>query len=132
MPSPVLRFKCTGCGACCTGAADHCVEVSDREREAIRLHLRLSPGWFRRRYLQRLDHGWGLRLGASGRCPFLGDDNRCGVYALRPAQCRTYPLWPELLGDRRAWNAEARRCEGMNQGPRIARKKIAAVLKDGG
>jgi len=58
----------------------------------------------------------GIRLGVDGRCPFLGRDNRCRVYPVRPRQCRTYPWWPELVEREADWRAEARRCEGMNRG----------------
>jgi Fe-S-cluster containining protein len=112
-----LRFECTGCGACCTGGADHYVETSAKERVAIRAFLKLSPSWFRRRYLVRVDTDTtGIRLGQDGRCPFLGDDNRCRIYPVRPRQCRTYPWWPELIENQRDWTDEARRCEGMNRG----------------
>ena len=112
-----LRFECTGCGACCTGGADHYVETSAAERAAIRAFLKVSTSWFRRRYLVRVDADTaGIRLNPDGRCPFLGDDNRCRIYALRPRQCRTYPWWPELIENKRDWAEEARRCEGMNRG----------------
>jgi uncharacterized protein len=112
-----LRFECTGCGACCTGGADHYVETSATERVAIRRFLKLSPNWFRRRYLVRVDADTtGIRLGRDGRCPFLGDDNRCRIYSVRPRQCRTYPWWPELIENKRDWSEEARRCEGLNRG----------------
>lgn len=115
-----LRFHCTGCGACCTGGADHCVEVSPGERDAIRGFLNLTARWFRRRYLETDGEGLiGIRLNADGRCPFLADDNRCRVYPVRPRQCRTYPWWPELVERQHEWEQEAKRCEGMNRGPLV-------------
>jgi hypothetical protein len=112
-----LRFECTGCGGCCTGGADHYVETSATERLAIRNFLKLSPNWFRRRYLVRVDADTtGIRLRRDGRCPFLADDKRCRIYPVRPRQCRTYPWWPELIENQRDWTGEARRCEGMNRG----------------
>jgi len=125
-----LRFECTGCGACCTGAADHEVALTPAERDTIRAFLGLSRAWFRRRYLVRDRDGRdGIRLGRDGRCPFLGNDNRCGIYRVRPRQCRTYPWWPELLESRAAWNAEARRCEGMNRGAVVPLARIERSLK---
>ena len=124
-----LRFTCTGCGACCTGATDHVVEVDALEAEAIRVALGLSPGWFRRRYLLREPDGSrGIRLGRDGRCPFLGRHNRCRVYAVRPRQCRSYPWWPELVTRRCDWEAEAKRCEGMNRGAVVPLAKIKRTL----
>ena len=124
-----LRFECTGCGGCCTGGTDHVVETSAPEREAIRDFLGLSRNWFRRRYLTRLDAAvTGIRLGRDGRCPFLGRDNRCRVYPVRPRQCRTYPWWPELVGSRSAWQHEAQRCEGMNRGAVVPLARIERAL----
>lgn len=124
-----LRFECTGCGACCTGKRDHVVETSVREREAIRTHLGLSRTWFRRRYLTRLDPDTlGIRLNPDGRCPFLGHDNRCRIYPVRPRQCRTYPWWPELVEHAKDWREEARRCEGMNRGNVVPLARIEHML----
>jgi len=124
-----LRFECTGCGACCTGGHGHFVETSTREREAIRIHLGLSRHWFRRRYLTRVDEEiLGIRLNPDGRCPFLGRDNRCRVYAVRPRQCRTYPWWPELIENGKDWQDEARRCEGMNRGHVVPLSHIERAL----
>lgn len=126
-----LRFRCTGCGRCCFGDADSYVEVSAREAEAIRRHLRLSRAWFRRRYVQGIETGSGLgiRLQADGRCPFLTAQLHCRVYPVRPRQCRSYPFWPEVLASRGAWNAEARRCEGIGQGAVVPLGRIEAQLR---
>src|SRR5437762_14252627 len=37
-----LRFRCTGCGACCTGRGDYYVGVSRDEQERIRRFLKIS------------------------------------------------------------------------------------------
>jgi len=124
-----LRFECTGCGACCTGGHDHYVETSAHERAAIRAFLRLSAGWFRRRYLTRVDADViGIRLDPDGRCPFLGGDHRCRIYPVRPHQCRTYPWWPELVEREADWQQEARRCEGLNRGVVVPLARIERVL----
>ena len=39
---------------------------------------------------------------------------RCAVHAQRPAQCRTYPFWPEAVQSQHHWAAEAVRCEGIS------------------
>jgi len=116
-----LHFQCTSCGVCCTGDDDHGVFMSDREAERIRRLLDVSRTWFRRRYVRRLgDDEWEARLDGDGRCPFLAASGRCEAYAARPGQCRSYPFWPEILSSRRAWNREARRCEGIGRGPELA------------
>ena len=125
-----LHFECTGCGACCTGARGHHVELGRDEKEKIRAQLAVSREWFQRRYVARVDgQTEGIRLGDDGRCPFLEASGRCRVYAVRPLQCRTYPWWPELLQGRAAWQAEARRCEGMNRGPLVPLATIERALR---
>jgi uncharacterized protein len=127
-----LRFHCTGCGACCTGGVDHCVEVSAGEQAAIQEFLGLDRTRFRRRYLERLDDegSRGIRLKPDGRCPFLDATMRCTIYTVRPRQCRTYPWWPELVGSKRAWLEESKRCEGIGRGRVVALKRIEAELKN--
>lgn len=104
------------------------------EAEAIRRQLQLSRGWFRRRYLAYLDDGERVLAPGDGeRCIFLDSNGHCRVYAVRPLQCRTYPFWPELAGNARAWNNEARRCEGINQGREVPvasiRRSVNACLE---
>lgn len=129
-----LRFSCTQCGKCCRTAGDYHVYLTAPEAEAIRRQLQLSRGWFRRRYLAYLDDGERvLASGGGEHCIFLDSNGRCRVYAVRPLQCRTYPFWPELAGNARAWNNEARRCEGINQGDEVSlariRRHVSACLK---
>lgn len=124
-----LRFECTGCGRCCIGGGDYHVFLTDTEAEAIRLHLGLSRRWFRRRYLRRLPDGDQVAaMNADERCIFLGKDNRCRVYSARPAQCSSYPFWPEVLNSKTAWQREARRCEGINRGAVVPLSRIRKAL----
>lgn len=125
-----LRFRCTGCGACCTGDSDDYVAVDADEQEAIRRFLEVSWRWFRRRYLVALDTGGeGLASQDGGRCVFLDAHNRCRVYPVRPRQCRSYPFWPETVRTRSAWQAESQRCEGIGQGAIVPLRRIEAALK---
>ena len=126
-----LRFSCTQCGQCCTTAGEYYVYLNDEESERIRASLQLSRGWFRRRYLQRLDDGnQVLASGPDERCIFLDAAGKCRVYAARPVQCRTYPFWPELVASAAAWNREACRCEGINRGRAVARSVVLRALRE--
>ena len=125
-----LHFECTGCGDCCVATDGYYVYLDRDEAEAIRTSLGLSAGWFRRRYLDRLADGELVAASeADGRCVFLQADGRCRVYSVRPLQCRTYPFWPEVLASRRTWQREARRCEGINRGHEVSRRRIRRQLK---
>jgi len=120
-----LNFQCTQCGNCCTGPPG-AVWFEEDEAEAMASGLGLSVARFKQEWARRLDGRWSLkeRLTAHGwDCVFLDRESSpgkalCRLYETRPAQCRTWPFWPENLGSPEAW-AEARRetpCPGMGQG----------------
>ena len=63
---------------------------------------------------------------ATGNVPFLvtegdshGTQGGCGIHPAKPTQCRTFPFWPELVEDPRAWKLTARFCPGIGKGPLI-------------
>jgi Fe-S-cluster containining protein len=131
-----LHFECTRCGVCCTGNADAYVLLWPGEAEALCAELGLSWAWFRRHYLRRDSDGdLVLRMREEqGRCTciLLGADGQCRAYQARPIQCRTYPFWPELLRSAKAWEREAKRCEGIGRGERVPLERIEAALKEQG
>lgn len=121
-----LKFKCTGCGNCCTGFPGT-VWVTEQELEAIAEHLQIPYEECRRRYT-RLIYGR-TSLTEKGRkwdCVFLDAQRRCSIYAVRPTQCRTFPWWKELLTSPEEWEAAAERCEGINHpdAPLISEQEI--------
>lgn len=126
--TPRLRFACTGCGRCCTGRGNYVVEVDRAEQRRIQRSLGITWRWFRRRYVFRFDDETESLRMPNGRCVFLGDDNRCRIYSVRPRQCRTYPFWPELMTPG-AWPAEAARCEGIGRGAVVPLARVRAQLR---
>jgi Fe-S-cluster containining protein len=121
-----LRFSCTQCGNCCTGAPGY-VYVSDAEIHALADHLGITSSAFLKRYTRRADVGRSLLEHRDGRCVFYKEG--CTVYAARPIQCRTYPFWPEIVRSKTAWLAERKECEGIGRGrvhsPASIRKKLS-------
>lgn len=128
--SKPVRFECTACGKCCTGHSDtHYIALSHVEADKLRTHLGISEAWFKRRYVEHLTREkWSIRM-REGQCVFLGKDKQCGIYLLRPVQCRTYPFWPELLDDEAHWQAEKKYCEGINRGTIINIRHIKQQLQ---
>jgi Fe-S-cluster containining protein len=114
-----LRFECTACGKCCTTRGEYAyVYLNRRETRTLASHLDLHLTEFKRRYTFVDEDGWRQLEFSDGRCTFLDDAGRCGVYEARPAQCRTFPFWPEFVDDGE-WTAEVRDlCEGVGRGPR--------------
>jgi Fe-S-cluster containining protein len=124
-----LRFSCTRCGRCCTGGPGYHVYFTRNEAEAVCAHLGLTWKWFRRHYLKRLEDGDLVAVDNAGACIFLDAGGRCGIYAVRPVQCRTYPFWPELVSNQTAWQREARRCEGINRGDVVSMSRIRKAVR---
>lgn len=108
-----VKFKCTGCGQCCTGAPG-VVWVSDEEVELLSKHLLLSVEKFCQKYTRLINGRRSLNeLPKTYDCVFL-KDNRCSVYECRPVQCKTFPWWPHQLKSLSAWNNASKWCEGIN------------------
>ena len=108
-----LRFKCTGCGGCCTGSPGY-VFLSETDRNRLSTHLNLSVDDFEKKYTRRIDgiHALLDREG-SADCIFL-KENKCSVYDGRPTQCRTFPWWIQHLREPSDWEEAKERCEGIN------------------
>jgi uncharacterized protein len=128
-----LRFECTQCGNCCTGP-EGVVWVTDEEAAAIAAHLKLDLETFYRDHARHMGVAFSLNetLTEHGHdCEFLDRTTYpgkavCGIYSVRPSQCRTWPFWPENLTSKRAWEAVKKRtpCPGMNSGNLVPIEKI--------
>lgn len=119
-----LRFQCTGCGNCCTGAPGH-VWVNQAEIEALAAHLGTTIDEFEARYVRPVGIRRSLVEFPNGDCVFFDPESRrCRVYALRPRQCRTWPFWPSNLRTPQAWESLAAHCPGINRGRRVSRRRI--------
>lgn len=108
-----LKFKCTGCGHCCTGEPGY-VWLSPEEIDAISAHLGISKEKFIQTYTRSVFGKLSLREDrVNFDCIFL-KDKRCQIYNERPSQCRTFPWWKENLESPASWKEVARRCEGVD------------------
>jgi Fe-S-cluster containining protein len=127
-----LRFRCTGCGACCRGAPGS-VRVSDEEIAALAARLGLSDAEFRSIYTRQLRGAdISLRERRNGDCVFWSEERGCGVYSDRPRQCRTFPFWGSVVHSPERWREEAESCPGMNQGPLRDAAWIRRTSRDDG
>ena len=125
-----LRFSCTRSGNCCRNHGDYAyVYLNEDEEAALAAHLGLSRAAFRERWCED-DRGWTVLRMDRPACPFLGEDQTCGVYAARPTQCRTWPFWRENL-DREAWEgAVSHGCPGIGTGPLIPADEIDRIAAE--
>ena len=136
MPAPWfkdgLKFSCTMCGTCCTGAPGY-IWISEDEIRALAQRLGLDHKTFRAKYTRTVKgRGVSLVEKANNDCAFFQKGQGCTVYEDRPRQCRTWPFWRPLLTDRDAWDDAARTCPGMNRGKRHPATAIAATAATDG
>lgn len=77
---------CLECANCCstTGPLFTNIDIG-----RIAKHLRIKPSEFTEKYL-RIDEDKDYVL-QQVPCAFLGEDNRCSIYDVRPKACREFP-----------------------------------------
>jgi Fe-S-cluster containining protein len=124
-----LRFACQpDCGKCCTrhGEYDYVyLEKDDVHRLAA--HFEMTVRAFRAKWTKK-DGGHTILRMDGPDCPFL-DGTRCTVYGARPAQCGTFPFWPENVKTQASWNELATFCPGVGQGDFIPLHVIREQLR---
>lgn len=112
-----LRFKCTGCGDCCTGAPGF-IWVNKEEIESIASVMKLEVSEFEKLYVRKIGVRKSLKeIPVSYDCVLLDSETRkCTVYEARPRQCRTWPFWDSNLKSEEAWEQTCSVCPGSGTG----------------
>jgi Fe-S-cluster containining protein len=89
--------------------------------------LGLSTREFTKKYCEKTE-GWIHLKNPDQTCRFL-KGKRCSVYEGRPAQCRTWPFWPENM-NAKTWNTEVVGfCAGIGKGRLYTAAEIRKRLK---
>jgi uncharacterized protein len=112
-----LKFECTQCGDCCTGAPGY-VWVNNEEIAAIAaLVLPDDPEKFEELYVRRVGVRKSLKEFPNGDCVFFDTVKRkCTVYDARPRQCKTWPFWDSNLRNESTWKQTCEVCPGSGKG----------------
>lgn len=84
------KVNCLECGNCCKGYSPR-FKTPDIKR--IAKHLKMKDGDLINQYL-RVDED-GDYVMRSTPCAFLGDDNYCSIYDVRPSDCERFPYTDE-------------------------------------
>ncbi len=124
-----LHFECTQCGNCCSGDPGY-VWATKEEIRRISVSLGRDDGWLDKKHLRRVGLRYSLTEKADGDCIFLERvDGKalCGIYSVRPLQCRTWPFWTHVLKSPDTWGETAKGCPGMNNGQAYDFGQIEAI-----
>lgn len=105
--------------------------------EDIPKKLGIDSGLFLKKYARWIPRvkKWSLiekTVGEEFHCIFLESDNKCGIYDVRPTQCRTYPYWPGVMESSKTWNEEKPMCEGIDNetAPVCPAETITRILEE--
>ena len=82
-------FACTDCLKCANCCTTTGPLFTDKDINRIAKHLRIKPSVFTKKYL-RIDEDRDYVL-QTVPCIFLGEDNYCSIYDVRPKACREFP-----------------------------------------
>jgi uncharacterized protein len=124
-----LRFRCTQCGDCCTGAPGF-VWVDEAELAAIAAHRGEPLEQVRALYTHAAHRGLSLRERANGDCIFLDAHRGCTIYPARPRQCRTWPFWESNLRTPQHWHKTCEVCPGTGTGELISAEEISRRVRE--
>jgi uncharacterized protein len=83
------KVDCTRCANCCKTLV---IQFNREDIERIAARVNLSPEDFIAKYLEPIEEEVGCYGTRQQPCPFLGADDRCTIYEIRPADCRDYPF----------------------------------------
>lgn len=122
-----LRFRCTQCGHCCTGAPGF-VWVSVAEVAALAEFRGEPVAEFTGLYTRLAHRGRSLREQPNGDCVFYDRRAGCTVYQVRPRQCRTWPFWESNVETPADWERTCAHCPGSGQGELIPAEEITRRL----
>jgi Fe-S-cluster containining protein len=123
-----LRFECTRCGNCCTGAPGY-VWLDDDEIRAIAEHRGEPRDEIVARFTRSAHRGRTLREKSNGDCVFFERGRGCTIYPVRPRQCRTWPFWESNLRTESAWERTCLVCPGSGKGELISAEEITRRMK---
>ena len=120
-----LRFKCTQCGDCCTGAPGYVwINKQDIQTLADQLGF-VSIEAFEEMYVRKIGIRKSLREFPNGDCVLFDRESRkCSVYGQRPRQCRTWPFWGSNVKTPKDWEWVCEHCPGSGKGKLYSLEQI--------
>ncbi len=92
---------CEACGGkCCRGESGY-IWTKYQEIVDMAAYLEMTVEDFAVKYLRKVKHRYSLTEKQLGEedyaCIFFDETKeRCGIYPVRPSQCRTFPFWEQF------------------------------------
>ena len=92
---------CEACGGkCCRGESGY-IWAKYQEIIDMAAYLEMTVEDFAVQYLRKVKHRYSLTEKQLGEedyaCIFFDETKeRCGIYPVRPSQCRTFPFWEQF------------------------------------
>lgn len=124
-----LKFKCSGCGDCCTGAPGY-VWVNKEETETMAKLLKMEHEDFQDQYTRKIGIRRSLKEFSNGDCVFFDNESRkCEIYSARPRQCKTWPFWDSNLRTKEDWEQTCADCPGSGVGKLYQLDEIEELRK---
>jgi Fe-S-cluster containining protein len=109
-----VRFACQpGCTKCCEQQGF--VYLTEEDIPRLADYIGMTAEAFELRHVYRTKNQRRLRVPRHAQCEFLKEGG-CSVHPAKPLQCRTFPYWPELVGNKTNWKKTAAWCPGIDQG----------------
>jgi len=84
------EIDCLQCARCCK---NYSPRFKGPDIKRLSKSLQMKETAFIEKYLEYDEDG--DYIAVSAPCPFLGEDNKCGVYEDRPSDCRRFPYTDE-------------------------------------
>jgi uncharacterized protein len=129
-----LNFSCKRCSRCCR-YEEGFVFLSSQDLIKLMKCFNMTAKTFIKKYCRRVTLGGVGRISLKEKqnkdCVFW-HDGRCGVYANRPLQCRSYPFWAHNLINRETWDSLEKECPGVNSGIIHSENEINSWLRKRG
>jgi Fe-S-cluster containining protein len=126
-----MRFECqSGCTACCEQQGF--VYLTEEDIPRLAEYVKLAVAAFEERYVYRTKNLRRLRVPRHAQCEFLKEGG-CSVHPAKPLQCRTFPYWPELVGNKKNWAKTGTWCPGIGQGELVnitMAREVAAEMRE--
>jgi Fe-S-cluster containining protein len=123
-----MRFQCqSGCTKCCEQQGF--VYLTEEDIVRLARYLKLPPSAFEERYVYRTKNLRRLRVPRHAQCEFLKEGG-CSVHAAKPTQCRAFPFWPELVGNKKNWKKTGEWCPGIGKGELVNITMARAVADE--